>query len=367
MKALFIANSCYEKNEGIYKKIFAEASAIANYLGECSVIMQNKEGSVRTDTSDMSESTYPESVLEVAKKIILTESIGVIYIRLMVPNFALINLLKTAQSHSVKVYYEIPTYPYYAEQLRTSRKKYRAVAKVVSDVLFFPSIRRHCDHIVTIRSNSKLPLKKKMYEITNGVETENLKSKTYSGQHDGIFRMVTVGTLYPYHGYDRIIKGMKNCNEEINGVPVEFHVIGESKTIDDLKKMTLQYGLKNVYFHGKKTTQELNALFEDFDVGLGCLALHRRNADTDTTLKIVEYYCRGIPVVTSGKVPYPDKSVTITVPDNELDIEIGEIYNQWKNISGESKRALSEKAKAIFDWDVIMTKLFSSTLTDIQL
>lgn len=44
-------------------------------------------------------------------------------------------------------------------------------------------------------------------------------------------------------------------------------------------------------------------MYEEFDVGLGCLALHRRNADIDTTLKIIEYYCRGVPVVTSGKEP----------------------------------------------------------------
>ena len=176
--------------------------------------------------------------------------------------------------------------------------------------------------------------------------------------------MVAVGTLYPYHGYDRVLKGLKQCHEEADGVPVEFHIVGSSYTIDQLKKAASDYGLKRVVFHGIKTTDELNEMYESFDVVLGCLALHRRNADIDTTLKIIEYYCRGIPAVTSGTGPYRDASMTITVPDNEEAVDIGEIYSAWKKIPRESLLQLSEKAKRQFDWNTIFNTLMQKTNTN---
>ena len=275
----------------------------------------------------------------------------------MVPNFSLIALMKTAQQRGIKVLYEIPTYPYYGEQFRASRKKYRAVAKIAVDAMFSPLIKKYADHIVIIRSNSKIRLHHKMVEINNGVNTEKIKSKENYDSKDGVFRMVTVGTLFPYHGYDRVLAGLKDCKEEVDGHPVEFHIVGASQTIDELKAQAQKLGLKRVIFHGMKKTDELNEMYEEFDVGLGCLALHRRNADIDTTLKIIEYYCRGVPVVTSGKSPYKDPAVTICVPDGEDPVDINRLYCKWKNIDGKKLRKLSEQAKKEFSWNFIMKQL----------
>lgn len=275
----------------------------------------------------------------------------------MVPNFSLIALMKTAQQRGIKVLYEIPTYPYYGEQFRASRKKYRAVAKIAVDAMFSPLIKKYADHIVIIRSNSKIRLHHKMVEINNGVNTEKIKSKENYDSKDGVFRMVTVGTLFPYHGYDRVLAGLKDCKEEVDGHPVEFHIVGASQTIDELKAQAQKLGLKRVIFHGMKKTDELNEMYEEFDVGLGCLALHRRNADIDTTLKIIEYYCRGVPVVTSGKSPYKDPAVTICVPDGEDPVDINRLYCKWKNIDEKKLRKLSEQAKKEFSWNFIMKQL----------
>ena len=196
-----------------------------------------------------------------------------------------------------------------------------------------------------------------MVEINNGVNTEKIKSKENYDSKDGVFRMVTVGTLFPYHGYDRVLAGLKDCKEEVDGHPVEFHIVGASQTIDELKEQAQKLGLKRVIFHGMKTTDELNEIYEDFDVGLGCLALHRRNADIDTTLKIIEYYCRGVPVVTSGKSPYKDPAVTIRVPDGEDPVDINRLYCKWKDIDEKKLRKLSEQAKKEFSWNFIMKQL----------
>lgn len=279
----------------------------------------------------------------------------------MIPSFKLIKVLKTAKKKGIKLYYEIPTYPYFGEQIKVSRKKHRAIAKVSIDVFFWPMIYKYIDKLVVIRSSTKAKTYSKMVEITNGVKTDDIISKKYSEiktENRKVFRMVAVGTLFPYHGYDRIIKGLQLCNEQINGVTVEFHVVGSSFTIDELKNSVNTMGLKHVTFHGVKTTKQLNELYDNFDVGLGCLALHRRNADIDTTLKIIEYYCRGIPVITSGKSPLNDNRFTLTVTDNEQAVDIKQIYDFYCNFGKDELMQLSTIAKDQFSWTNIMYRLF---------
>ena len=202
---------------------------------------------------------------------------------------------------------------------------------------------------------------KKMIEINNGAFVENIKEKKYK-KNNNIFSLVAVGTLYPYHGYDRILQGLKNCNETINGKKVEFNIIGKSQTIDELKDKVFELGLKNVKFWGIKNVDEMNKLFDNFDVGLGCLALHRRNADIDTTIKIIEYYCRGITVVTSGISPMDNiiSSNTIVIQDSEEAINIEEIYNKYIKIKDEEKIKVAQKAKKIFSWKTIMKEMLNS-------
>ncbi len=361
MRAAFLANVYLDKNEGIYKKIHAEAAALGNTIGKCDLMIgdSNGHGCRIVNMKNGRESTVRVKPIKAAISLIRKKNYDVLYIRLMIPGPSLLRLMSIARKKGVKVFYEIPTYPYYAEQIRTSRKKYRALAKIAIDAFFSPFVYRLCSYMPVIKSNSGIKMKPQMVEITNGAKVDDIKAKAYPSSCDKAFRMVTVGTLYPYHGYDRVLKGLKACNEKVDGKNVEFHVIGNSDTINDLKAFSKELGLERVFFHGTKTTEELNEMFESFDVGLGCLALHRRNADIDTTLKIIEYYCRGVPVVTSGISPLDKVSpdYTIHVVDNETPINIARIVKAYEEIDQKKLQTLSTMAKRIFDWNYIMKDL----------
>jgi len=354
MNAIFVANIEINYNEGIFKKVCAQAKAVANIVGKCILIVKHGNGSAIANVYDMEWKHTNQTVLEKAINLISLSDIDVLYIRAMVPNFKLIKLMHNAKIKKAKVYYEIPTYPFYAEQFRASRKKYRAIAKIGLNILFNDLIYSLSENIIIVKSNSKVHLRKKMKEITNGVDIESIQSKSYSTPWDGTLRMVGVGTFSQYHGYDRLIRGLSECNENVDGYDIEFHIVGAGVVADELKKLVEQLGLKNVFFHGVKTTEQLNDMYERFDVGIGCLALHRRNADIDTTLKIIEYYCRGVPVVSSGVTPFDASSYTIHVQDGEDAINIVEIFRRWKNIKEHELVNLSEDAKKKFNWNSIM-------------
>lgn len=358
MKALFVANIEMDESEGIYKKVNAESNAIAKKLGECKLVTKAGK-SVKVKSLDGKSIVIQQSVLKYVNSCIKKGGLDFLYIRHMIPSPQLISLLKLAKKNGIVVYYEIPTYPYFGEQFKASRHKYRAVIKITLDIVFWPFIYKYIDKLVTIRSSSKAKSYKKMYEITNGVRVDNIKSKSYESSDPKVFRMVAVGTLFSYHGYDRVLTGMAQCREKIGDTKIEFHVVGKSQTIDDLQRMADQLNLKNIFFHGMKTTEELNILYEQFNVGLGCLALHRRNADIDTTLKVIEYYCRGVPVISSGTCPLVDTRFTFQIPDAEGPINIEEIYKYYKGLDKKELIELADIAKSQFSWDAIMSKCLS--------
>ncbi len=361
MKALFVANLELSETEGIYKKVNAQAEAIGRVLGDCDLVTRKGKKASIKEYETGKRIVSDEDFLDYILKQIDSADLQLIYIRHMIPSFKLIKVLKTARKKGIKLYYEIPTYPYFGEQIKVSRKKYRAIAKVTIDIFFWSMIYKYIDKLVVIRSSTKAKAYRKMTEITNGIKTEDIVSKEYMSRRNEdkkVFRMAAVGTLYPYHGYDRIIKGLQLCNEQINDVTVEFHVIGSSFTINELKNKVNKMGLKHVTFHGVKTTEELNELYDEFDVGLGCLALHRRNADIDTTLKIIEYYCRGVPVITSGKSPLNDTRFTLTVSDDDDAIDINQIFDYYNSLDKDELPQLSPIAKEQFSWTNIMRRLF---------
>lgn len=367
MIVLFIANLELNENEGIYKKIFAQANGLQKELGEGYLLTKSGKESKLYDFDLERYSELRKSVLDAAYNLIVEKQIDIVYVRHMIPSCKLIRLLSMCKDKQVKVFYEIPTYPYYAEQFRTANKKYRAIVKLGLDTLFWPFIYSKVYRLVVIKSSTSVKMYEKMVEITNGADVNAIEEKKYLVEDNSLsdkFRMVAVGTLYPYHGYDRVLKGMKACNEKINDIDVEMHFVGESPTIEELKGLAKSLGLKNVFFHGIKTTQELNDLYDQFDIGLGCLALHRRNADIDTTIKIIEYYCRGVPVVTSGISPMDECSekYTIHVSNDDSNLFIGEIYHEYQKINSKEKVAISKVAKTKFSWDNIMKKLMIEQL-----
>ena len=357
MNVLFIANIELNENEGIYKKILHQAIGLKKANKDGWLITKCKKGCKTINLQNYNFEKNDSSILSKSKEIVLGKNIKLVYIRHMIPSIGLIKFLAWLKKNNIKIYYEIPTYPYFAEQYRTAKKKYRALAKIILDIIFWPFIYMYINRLVVIKSNTKVKIFKKMIEINNGVNISDLEIKqNFERNKDQPFRMVAVGTIYPYHGYDRILKGLYECSEKVNDRIVEFHVIGESPTIDELKKNAHDLGLKNVIFHVIKTTNELNDMYNMFDVGLGCMALKRRNADIDTTLKIIEYYCRGIPVVTSGISPMDNfnKKYTIHVANTEDNISIENIYNEFSKINISELNKIAYTARKIFSWEYII-------------
>lgn len=83
---------------------------------------------------------------------------------------------------------------------------------------------------------------------------------------------------------------------------MEFHVVGSGvpSQLEMLRALAAKYHLESrVIFHGPKSGAELDAIFENADMGIASLGRHRCGIDRIKTLKNREYAARGIPFVYS--------------------------------------------------------------------
>lgn len=361
MKAVFLANFIVGEKEGIYKKIYAQARALLQLYKECYLVAKTKEGCKVVNVSNNMQQEFHESVLNMANSLIKHEDIGMLYVRAMIPSFSLIRLLQKASFKKIRIIYEIPTYPYFAEMFKMATKKHRAIIKIMLDVVFNPIIFHCAERILIVKSNSSKRTHKKMIEIYNGVDVNKTQRKTYKEKKPlKELNLVAVGTIYPYHGYDRLIEGMNMCGEKVGGIDLKLHFVGSSNTMNELEALANKYQLKNVYFYGQRTTEELNEMYDNFDIGVGCIGLHRKNADIDTSLKVIEYYCRGIPVISSAICPEKDYTLNVSADDTPIDMETVLAY--YNNIDWTKLEEFSLQAREKYSWNHILLEALDKTI-----
>ncbi len=373
MKWLIIAAIVVREFDGISKKIIAETSAFAkenenaellclsdnglvlHTINADNTIIKTEEISFRKGNS-ISHIMKCRNLACTANKIIINNYSGV-YIRHMYPSFMLIRLLKKARSLRIKIVYEIPTFPYYHEQFNESKNKLKTVLRLGIETIFWPFIYYEIDTLTIIRCNSKSLHLKKMVDIKNGLSSNPVfVQQHFWDKSTGKINIVGVGTIYKYHGYDKIIEAINSENN--SNIKFTFYIVGESDEIARLEELCNQKGYCNIVFCGKKYGDELERIYSIADIAVGTMSLNLRHADIDTAIKNIEYFSKGLPVITSGKIfNIPSNSGLYTLIDASLPI------SEELIIQAITKFQAKDRAKQLngivndFTWKSIMAQI----------
>jgi glycosyltransferase involved in cell wall biosynthesis len=115
-----------------------------------------------------------------------------------------------------------------------------------------------------------------------------------------------------WHGVDKIL-------DLAQALPASrFEIVGMTQA--DLGEPRMP---PNLRFHGPKYGNDLEAIYRSCDVGIGTLALHRRNLEINSALKPLEYLTFGLPVVLGYR------EVEAALNDADYALHIG---NHEKNV-----------------------------------
>jgi glycosyltransferase involved in cell wall biosynthesis len=120
--------------------------------------------------------------------------------------------------------------------------------------------------------------------IANGIPLENCAPRPISPEKNPILVMMATGQ-YRWHGLDKLaILARKFPTWTI-------HILGDAPVDSDLA------GCGNVKVHGLLKRGEFEPILAQAHVGLGPLALHRKEMEEACPLKVREYLSYGLPVI----------------------------------------------------------------------
>ncbi len=244
--------------------------------------------------------------------------------------FALFLLYIRLRIPSAKLISEIPTYPFKFELPKIYKLK--SVIIRLNELLFRPivnlatsaySVVAYADNAFGVRS----------IRIENGVDEIDFDELLYSHPEKSI-EMVFVANFSANnyrHGLDRLLEGLRlYCNNKNNHQLVRLNIVGDvtcrDKIFEPYQKVL---GNNLLVFHGRKSFDELKALYRKMHLGVGCLGFHRISVTHTSALKEREYLSFGMPIISSSadfsfdeKFPY-----RLALPSDDSVIDINKVVS----------------------------------------
>jgi glycosyltransferase involved in cell wall biosynthesis len=256
------------------------------------------------------------------------KKIEIVFIRYVhVANPFFISFLKKLHKSDIKVLLEIPTYPYDQEY-----KDIKFTSKIVLMIekLSRRKFKNYVTRIITLTPYTSI-FGIPAILINNGIDPESINMIRKNKPGDEI-HLIGVASIAYWHGYDRVIEGMRNYyTEKSDKKKVFFDIVGDAfnNVSLDYKELVKKYNLSNyVVFHGRKSGKELDSIFNNADIAVGCLGCHREGLEYSSSLKNREYCARGIPFFYSETDKDFENNVFIfKVPANDTPINIKAIVN----------------------------------------
>ncbi|WP_190279559.1 glycosyltransferase [Ornithinibacillus gellani] len=276
------------------------------------------------------------------------KNISVLYIRYRTSDPYLIKFLMECKKLGVKIYIEIPTYPYKKEITRTLTK--------IMDKYYSGKLNNYIENIITFSDHNKI-FGVETIKINNAIDFDLIPVKKTSVKQKRI-NLLGVANVSIWHGYDRVIKGLiEYYNQRSVEKIVTFTIVGEGKELNNLKDMVLQNNLSDyVIFAGFKDGHELNEAYDNADIGIASLGIHRIGLESVSTLKSKEYWSRGLPFIKSYSDKQIDKIISdyvLNIPANDSSVDINEViefYTQYIK-SNKNNFILRDLAEKNISWN----------------
>lgn len=337
-RALFLTFQPILPCDGVSKKVFAQRDGISQNGYECDIIYPSwkDNGNLVFKVNDIllkddvkryaltfSTTLYDEILEEIRRK-----SYKIVYIRYCLnSSISFRNFLIKCKKLGLRIYMEIPTFPY-DKEISGFRNfiKFAWIEKFFRKCCF-----NYVDKVVTFSDYTNI-FGKESIRIANAVASvPPLKIHKHNGNN--VIVCIAVANVAFWHGFDRFIEGLyiyyKNIKE---GKPlVIFKVIGDGDTniMKNLKYLVSKYKLDEfVTFEGSKEGNQLDSYFDEANVAIGCLACHRKNITRIRSLKNVEYAMRGIPFIYSEESPdFDGMSFIMKIPANDSPVNVEDVVD----------------------------------------
>jgi hypothetical protein len=294
---------------------------------------------------------YYRTILGFVKK----QNIEVIYVRYQLSDPFFIKFIRNCKKRGLKIFLEVATYPY---------DKEIGGLTIYIDNFFKRFLHKYIDNVITY-SDHKTIFGVQTIKIANGIDLDFIKVPEYNKDSD-VINLIGVASVSKWHGFDRVIKSLAEYyNNNVNNKEVFFHIVGDGPELENLKVLTKQLNLvKYIIFHGFKSGEELDEIFNKCDIGIGSLGMYRIGLKNGYTLKLREYCARGLPFVYGYfDNDFADFKYSITVSNDNKVIDIKKVIDFYSSIRNKNYvNEMREYAKVKLSWDAKMQSVIKKIL-----
>ena len=291
------------------------------------------------------------------RKYIKKNEYDLAYIRYPIIDFFVVRALRAIRKSCDNVVIEIPSYPLEIENATTIRKCLYAL-----DTLLHNKCQRYVDRIIYIGNQTDTIFRCPAVQIPNGLP-EQIKNISCSGYHinGNHIVLICVSNMHPFHGYDRLLNGLKEYYKEKHFYDIDVVLVGDGICREEYEKIVKESDLKShVRFTGVLKGDELTAEYMGATIGVGSLGMYREGFLEASSLKTKEYLVRGLPFVYAvneigldEKFPY-----ALKVPNDDTPIQINDIVSFVDELKREPSDVVSKKmrryAEEKFSWTTIL-------------
>jgi len=286
-------------NKGVIKKLNGQAKGFVANGWEADTI-RISAGEIllnKTPIKKISKSKFGSVLFEffqsIGKEVDLTKY-DMLYIRYGLSFAGFISFLRRSKENNskLKILLEFATFPYSEEW---TGAKGLIVKKV--DGHYRKKLSKNVDHVIHLGDEKEI-LGMPCINSENGIELTDIKVRKKQNDSNKV-NLIAVGKWQFWHGLDRLIRGLSESERKEE---VSLVVVGEGPENQVLEKLVTEKGLSDqVDFVGNRVGTQLDDLFDNADLGIGTLGMHRKGITIDSSLKHREYASRGLPFILCAK------------------------------------------------------------------
>ncbi len=261
-----------------------------------------------------------------------------IYVRRTVADRAYVEFWKRVREKfpNCKIIIEIFTYPYDKDDFG----KWNAWPFYIKELIYRKKLKRYIDRFVTYSADTEIFGVPTICTI-NGINVENIEIVKGEYKKDSI-TLIGVAYMQRHHGYERIIKGMKEYyqNEE-NKYKVELLLIGDGPEKEKYIRLVNQYQLQDyVKFYPTMSGKELDELYNMSDIALASFGTYKSGIfEKLGALKTRECLAKGMPLITGCEIDVLDEDYKYVknFSNDAKSVDVAEIIKFYDKIKREDK------------------------------
>ena len=265
-----------------------------------------------------------------------------VYIRFQFFSPFVLKMLRAFHKAKAATILEIPTYPY-EEELKAQGMK--GIPKRIVDTSCGCLCAKYIDTFASPLWGKEI-LGRPCIEIYNGIDAEEVTPRKILMNET--IDLLAVAMMGPWHGYDRMIRGLHEYYIRGGKRNVVLHLVGEGAATAEYAQLTDEFALQeHVVQHGRKSGKELDAMYDMADIGIGSIGTFRKKVFRTNTLKVLEYIAKGLPVICEeGEIGIPEGSkYRMSVPQTEDPVDIDRLIAFYDTVYTADPKTVSQEIR----------------------